>query len=167
MIPVGGLNLAGLALSPNLHEFPLYYAWNRQYKLLEETWDRYREYCMCSSNGLFGRSREGYSGVYFPSCEPELWSNEGNKHRNNTRVSVKQFGARVHTLFYWHNESINYDNIDDLYILCPCLTCSVFVLLKTSQSIANDVTVTRQFWRNHVNNDIQLARYRFYSRSVV
>ena len=34
----------------------------------------------------------------------------------------------------------------------------------TSQSIADDVTMTRQLWRDHVSSDIQLVRYRFYSR---
>ena len=43
-----------------------------------------KELSMYVSGELFMRSREGYFGVYFP----ELRSNEGNKHQNNTRVSV-------------------------------------------------------------------------------
>ena len=39
---------------------------------------------MYSRGELFMHSREGYFGVYFP----ELHSNEGNKHQNNTRVSA-------------------------------------------------------------------------------
>ena len=38
---------------------------------------------MYSSDEL--RSREGYFGVYFP----ELRSNKGNKHQNNTWVSAE------------------------------------------------------------------------------
>ena len=49
---------------------------------------------------------------------------------------------------------MNDDKNDDLYILSPCLTRSVFVLLMTSQAIVDDVTMTRQLWRDHVNNDI-------------
>ena len=41
---------------------------------------------------------------------------------------------------------------------------SVYILLMTSQSIANDVAMARQLWRNRVNNDVQFVRYRFYSR---
>ena len=33
----------------------------------------------------------------------------------------------------------------------------------TSQSIADDVTITRQLWRDHVNSDISLVRYRFHN----
>ena len=44
----------------------------------------------------------------------------------------------------WHNESINNDKNDDLYTSSPCLTCSVFVPLMTSKSIADDVTMVRQ-----------------------
>ena len=56
---------------------------------------------------------------------PELRSNEGNKHQNNTRMSV----ATVHheseniiLLFSRHNCSINDDKNDDLYTLSPCPT---------------------------------------------
>ena len=36
------------------------------------------------------------------------------------------------------------DKNDDLYMSSPCLTRSVFILLMTSQSIADDVVITRQ-----------------------
>ena len=40
-------------------------------------------------------------------------------------------------------ESTNDDKDDDLHTSLPCLTFSVFVLLMTSQSIADDVTMTK------------------------
>ena len=43
---------------------------------------------------------------------------------------------------------------NDLYTSSTCLTRSVFILLVTSQSIADDVIMTTQLWRDHVNNDI-------------
>ena len=49
---------------------------------------------------------------------------------------------------------MNDDKYDYLYTSSPCLASSVFVLQMTSQSIAADVTMARQLWRNHVNNDI-------------
>ena len=49
---------------------------------------------------------------------------------------------------------MNDDKNDDIYTSSPCLTHSVFVLLMTSQSIDDDVTITKQLWRDHVNNDI-------------
>ena len=46
----------------------------------------------------------------------------------------------------WRTDEKN----DDLYTSSPCLTRSSFVLLMMSQSIADDVTMTRQLWRDHV-----------------
>ena len=63
-----------------------------------------------------------------------------------------------------HNESINDDKNDDLHSSNTCLTCLVNILLTTSQSITNDFTMTRQLWFDHVNSDILLIKYRFYSR---
>ena len=77
----------------------------------------------------------------------ELRSNEGNKPQNNTRVSAETVRCEntYITLFLtWHNDSINDDKNDDLHTSSPCLTRSVFVLLVTSQSIVDDVTMTRQ-----------------------
>ena len=88
---------------------------------------------------------------------PELRSNEGNKHQNNTRVSAETVRHESTYIILFptrHNESINYDKKDDLYTTTPCLTRSVVVLLMTSQSIADDVTMTRQFGRDHANSDI-------------
>ena len=34
------------------------------------------------------------------------------------------------------------------------LYTSVYILLMMSKSIADDVTMARQLWRDHVNNDI-------------
>ena len=113
---------------------------------------------MYSSDKLFQCSQEGYSGVYFPSCEAT--------REMNTKITFqwaqKQFVTRVHTLSYFlHN--INNNKDDDLSTSSPCLTRSVFVLLMTSQSIPDDVTMTRKLWCDHLNSDIQLVRYRFYS----
>ena len=38
------------------------------------------------------------------------------------------------------------------------------ILQMMSQSIADDVTITRKFWREHVKSDIHRVRYRLYSR---
>ena len=53
----------------------------------------------------------------------------------------------------WYNESINDDKNDDLSTSSPCLSRSGFILLMTSQSIADDVKMTRQSWHDHVNSD--------------
>ena len=94
---------------------------------------------MYLSDELFQRSQEGYFGVYFPSCEAETICHEC--------TYIILFLTR-------HNESINDDKNDNLYTSSPCLTSSVFVLLMTSQSIADDVSMTRQLSRDHVNSDI-------------
>ena len=88
---------------------------------------------------------------------PELWSNEENKHQNNNQVSaetVRHESDYTILCLTRHNEYINDDRNDDLYTSSPCLTCSVFVLLMMSQSIVDDVTMTWQLWRDHVNSDI-------------
>ena len=88
---------------------------------------------------------------------PELRSNEGNKHKNNTRVNaetVRHESTYIILFLARHNESINDDKNDDLCTSSPCLTRSVFVWLMTSQRIADDATIARQLWRDHVNNDI-------------
>ena len=88
---------------------------------------------------------------------PELRSNEGNKYQNNPRVSAEtvcQESAYIILFLTWHNESINDDKNDNFYTSSLCLTRLGFVLLMMSQSIADDVTMTRQLWRDHVNNNI-------------
>ena len=88
---------------------------------------------------------------------PELRSNEGNKYQNYTWVStetVRHENTYIILFLTWHTESINDDKNDDLYTSAPCLTGLVFILPMTSQSIANDVTMTRQLWHDHVNSDI-------------
>ena len=88
---------------------------------------------------------------------PELWSNEGNKYQNNTWVStetVRHESTYIILFLTRHNESVNDYKNDELYTSSPCLTRSVFVLLMTSQSIADDVTMTRQLWCDHVNSDM-------------
>ena len=98
---------------------------------------------MYSSDKLFQRSREGYYFVYY------------NKHKNNTRVSAEAVPYEsTHLFLTRHNESTNDDKNDDLYTSSPRLTRPVFALLMTSQSNADDVTITKQLWRDHANNDI-------------
>ena len=53
-----------------------------------------------------------------------------------------------------YNESINDNKNEDLYTSSTCLTRSVFVLMMTPRSIADDVIITRQLWCDHVNSDI-------------
>ena len=66
----------------------------------------YREWYMYSRGELFMRSREGYFGVYFPSCVATM--------EINTKLSLawahKQFVTRVTYIILFltrHNESIN------------------------------------------------------------
>ena len=78
----------------------------------------------------------------------KLRSIKGNKHQNNTRVSaetVRHESTYIILFLTRHNKSINDDKNDNLYTSSPCLTRSVFVLLMTSQSIADNVTMTRQY----------------------
>ena len=108
---------------------------------------------MYSSDKLFQRSREGYFCVLFP----ELRSNKGNKHKNNPLVSaetIRHSSTFIILFLTWHNESINDDKNNGLYTSSTCLTCLVFILLMTSQSISDDVTITKQLWFDHVNSDI-------------
>ena len=88
---------------------------------------------------------------------PELRSNEGNKHKNNTWMSVgtvRHESTYIILFLTRYNESINDYKNDDLYASSVCLTRLVFVLQMTSQSIADDVTMTWQLSRDHVNSDI-------------
>ena len=78
---------------------------------------------------------------------PELQSNSGNKHQSDTRVSAETVRHEIAyiTLFLtWHNESINDDKNDNVYTSSPCLIRSASILLLMSQSIVDDVTMTRQ-----------------------
>ena len=73
-------------------------------------------------------------------------AHEGNKYKNNTRVStetVRDESTYIILFLARPNVSIIDDKNDDLYTSSPCLTLSVFVLLMTSQSIADGVIVTR------------------------
>ena len=95
--------------------------------------------------------------VLFWCLSPGLRSNQGNKHQNNTRVSawtVCHKSTYIILYFTRHNESINDVENQDLHNWSPCLTCSVYVLLMTSQSIGDDVSMSRQLWREPVASDI-------------
>ena len=97
---------------------------------------------------------------------PKLGCNEGNKHQNNTLVSAWTVCHEYthYLIFTQHNKSVNDDKIDDLHTSSPCLSRSVYILLMTSQSIADDIKITKHFWHEQVKSGIQLVRYRFYSR---
>ena len=95
--------------------------------------------------------------VLFWCLFPELRSNEGNKRQNNTRVSaqtVRHKSTYIILFLTRYNESINDAKNEDLHTSSPCLTRSLYVLLMASQSIGDDVTMTRQWWREHVTSDI-------------
>ena len=107
------------------------------------------------------RSREGYFCVYIPNhaATREIIIKK-------LELAPKQFVTNVHTLFYFlHHRTNPWMTIknDNLHTSTPCLTRSVFVLVMTSQSIADNITMTRQLWHNHVQCDIWLVRYRFNS----
>ena len=63
----------------------------------------YLEWCMYSNGELFMRPREGYFGVYFPSCAAT--------REINTKMTLewahKQFVTRVHTSFYFSHDIRN------------------------------------------------------------
>ena len=97
------------------------------------------------SDKLFQRSQEDHFDDYL------------NKHQNNTQVStetVHHESTYIILFFTQHDESKYDDENDDLYTSSPCLTCSVFILQLTSQSIVDDITLTIQLWRDHMNSDI-------------
>ena len=67
-----------------------------------------------------------------------------------------QFVTRVHIILFHTqiNEFIPDDKNEEHHSSSPCLTRSAYVLLVTSQSVADDVTITRRLWRDHVKSDI-------------
>ena len=88
---------------------------------------------------------------------PELRSNEGNKHQNNARVSaytVRHKSTYIILFLTRHNESKNYAKNKGLQTSSPCLIRLLYTLLMMSQSIGDDVTMTRPLWREHVTSDI-------------
>ena len=71
---------------------------------------------------------------------PKLWSNEGIKNQNNTRVStetIRHESVYIILFLTRHNKSINDDKNNNLYTLSQSLIRSVFALLVTSQWIAD------------------------------
>ena len=56
-----------------------------------------KEWCLYSSDEPFQRSREGYLGVYFPSCEATKEINS----KITFKWAQRQFVTKVHTLFYF------------------------------------------------------------------
>ena len=83
--------------------------------VLYENHKIYREYCMYANS--FSAHERVIFGVFFP----ELWSNEGNKNQNNTRVSAETFrheNTYIILFLTWHNESIN-DDKTTIFTNCP------------------------------------------------
>ena len=80
-----------------------------------------------------------------------------NRYQNNTRVGAETVCHKstcINLFLTWHNVSINDDKNNNFITSYSCLTRSIFILLMTSQSIADDVTLTSKFWCDHMNNDI-------------
>ena len=108
---------------------------------------------------------------------PELHSNEGNKHQNNTRVSaltVRHKSTHIILFLTRHNESINDAKKEDLHTSSPCLTRSLYVLLMTSQMTHNRLAMTSQWPDNYDANtwqvisnslDIDFIHYDIHGRS--
>ena len=74
-------------------------------------------------------------------------NNSGYKHQNKPWVSaetIRHESTYIILFLTRHNESMNDDINDGDYTSSPCLTCWVFILLMTSQLIADDVTKTSQ-----------------------
>ena len=93
----------------------------------------------------------------YPSGELFMCSQDGYKHQNNTRVSalkVRHESTYITLFLTRYNESINHVNDNDLHTLSLYPTRSAYVLLMTLQSIADDLTMTWQLWRDHMNSDI-------------
>ena len=77
----------------------------------------------------------------------ELRSNEGNRHKHSSRVSVETVlheGTYIILFLTRYNESMNDEENDDLCAPSSSFTRSVFVLLMTSQTIPDDITMTGQ-----------------------
>ena len=80
--------------------------------------------------------------------------------KNNVCTRVMNcFSAYERVILFW----FLFPN--DLHTSSSCLTHSVSVLLMTSQSIADDITMTRQFWRDHVNSDVDFIHDDIHNRS--
>ena len=73
--------------------------------------------------------------LYYSISKIKLQNNTETVHREATYIIL--FLTR-------YNKSINDNKNGDLYTSSPCLTRSGFVLLMTSHSIADDVTMIRQ-----------------------
>ena len=127
-------------------------------------------YIFYSSGELFLRSQEGYFGIYFPSYEAA--------RKINTEITLewaqKQFVTRVHTLFYFlHGIDIRihkWQKNADPHTWTPFLARPDHIFQMTSQSIADDVPITRQLWREHVKMissllDIDFIHDDFHGRS--
>ena len=106
------------------------------------------------------RTDSALTRMLFWCLFPSLRSNEGNKHQHNARAStetIRHESTHIILFLTRHNESVIDDTNDDLYISFSSLTCSVFILLMTSQSIADGVTMTWQLWRDHmISNSLDI-----------
>ena len=114
---------------------------------------------MYSHGGLFMCSRDGYFGVYFLS--------RATSREINTKITLdwahKQFITKVHALFYYYLHDITYPKImlkTRIFTHHPCVSLTRLTLMM-SQSIGDDVAMTRLLWPEHVTSDIYLARYQF------
>ena len=99
--------------------------------------------------------------VYFPSFAAA--------RKINTKIARelvdKQFVARVQASFHFLQDIRihKWRSIYNIYTSSPCGASPVNVLLMTSQSVADGVTMIRLLWRDQAKSDIYIVRYRFYS----
>ena len=117
----------------------------------------HREWCMYSSDELFRCWRQGYFGVYFPSCEAT--------REINTKITLwwvqKQFFTRVHISFYFLHDITNPLMTIKTTILThrPCVSLARF-------SSADDVTIDC-WWRHNGQTIVTWLRDKWYlTRSI-
>ena len=106
---------------------------------------------MYSGDELFQRSREGYFGVYFPSCEAKRVINAKNKTRVGTET-VRHESTYIILFLTRQNESIN-----DYKTTIFTHRSRVLLSFRSADDVTfdfDDVTMTWQLWRYHVNSDI-------------
>ena len=118
-----------------------------------------REWCMYSSDELFQRSREGYFGIYFPSCEATREVN----NKTTLEWAQKQFVTWVHTLFYFLHDVINPSMTmkTTIFSHCPRVSLARFLfcwwrhnwLLMTSQWPDNCDAITWTVISNSLSMD--------------
>ena len=73
-----------------------------------------------------------------------------------SRWGVLHESTYISLFLTWLNKFINKNKTDDLHTSTLCLTRLFHILLMTSQSIPDNVTMAWHLWCNHVNCDNSL-----------